>query len=152
MQLPGQQVRAINLCCHGGVCMLSRASVLGSPKGTLCRLACDVISDKWRREQSARSRPDSATSALRPFRGPAWRATRLSQAGWLQEERMSGNKSQLFTGCRALGVKLRQPAEQHPSSSDYRDTTWARAGLIMKGVNHRRGETGTSLRFIAHTV
>lgn len=47
MQLPGRQVRAMNLCCHVGF-MLPRASVLGSPKGTLCRLACDVISDKWR--------------------------------------------------------------------------------------------------------
>lgn len=44
------------------------------------------------------------------------------------------------------------PAEHHPGSGDYRDTTWAHAGLIMKGVNHRQGETGTSLRFITHTV
>lgn len=47
MQLPGWQVRAVNLRCQAGF-MLPRASVLASPKGTLCRSACDVISDKWR--------------------------------------------------------------------------------------------------------
>lgn len=72
--------------------------------------------------------------------------------GELQEKRPGGNKSRLFTGCRILGMRLPPPAEHHPGSGDYRDTTWAHAGLIMKGVNHRQGETGTSLRFITHTV
>lgn len=47
MQLPGRQVRAVNVCCHVGF-MHPGASVLGSPKGALCHSACDVISDKWR--------------------------------------------------------------------------------------------------------
>lgn len=109
MQFPGQQVRAINLRCHGGVCMLSRASMLESPEGALCRLACDVISDERGREQSARSRPDAAT--VQPGEAP----------GYLRQESCRGtsrNKSRLFTGRRVLGMKLPQPAEPHPSSSD----------------------------------
>lgn len=83
-------------------------------------------------------------------REPTWLSQASVWGGGLQGERPGGNKSRLFTGCRTLG--MRPPAEQHPGSSDYRDTTWVHAGLIMKGVNHRQGETGTLLRFITHTV
>lgn len=111
MQFPGQQVRAINPGCHGGVCMLSKASMLESPEGALCRLACDVISDERGREQSARSRPDAAT--VQPGEPPGYLRQESCRKGG-----MSRNKSRLFTGRCALGMKLPQPAEPHPSSSD----------------------------------
>lgn len=53
------------------------------------------------------------------------------------------------SGNEAAAAAARRTASR---LGDYRDTTWVHAGLIMKGVNHRQGETGTLLRFITHTV